>query len=101
VPCRGLPWGFRCGGKKATTDPFEKKVRAAGALPAFLTGATLKGDQLPPHGATGPGHFALGVEAESFDPWRKVLRGHGVSIGKEVEWPRGGWVGFYPRNGRG
>ena len=62
----------------------------ASVLLAFLAEATLKGDQLPPHGGTGPGHFALGIEAESFDAWRKLLQGHGVSIEKEVEWPRGG-----------
>ena len=62
----------------------------ASVLLAFLAEATLKGDQLPPHGATGPGHFALGIEAEAFDAWRKFLQGHGVSIEKEVEWPRGG-----------
>ncbi len=59
-------------------------------LLAFLAEATLKGDPLPPHGATGPGHFALGIEAESFDAWRKLLQGHGVALEKEVEWPRGG-----------
>ena len=61
----------------------------ASVLLAFRAEATLKGDQLP-HGATGPGHFALGIEAASFDAWRKLLHGHGVSIEKEVEWPRGG-----------
>ena len=66
------------------------QVGEASVLLAFLAEATLKGDQLPPHGATGPGHFALGIEAESFDAWRKLLQGHGVSIEKEVEWPRGG-----------
>jgi catechol 2,3-dioxygenase-like lactoylglutathione lyase family enzyme len=77
------------------------QVGEASVLLAFRADATLKGDQLPPHGATGPGHFALGVEAASFDAWREVLHGHGVTIAKAVEWPRGGWVGFYPRNGRG
>jgi catechol 2,3-dioxygenase-like lactoylglutathione lyase family enzyme len=62
----------------------------ANVLLAFLAEATLKGDLLPPHGATGPGHFALGIEAEAFDGWRKLLQGHGVSIEKEVAWPRGG-----------
>ncbi len=59
-------------------------------LLAFVAEATLKGDQLPPHGANGPGHFALEIEAEAFDAWRKLLQGHGVTIEKEVEWPRGG-----------
>ena len=66
------------------------QVGEAGVLLAFLAEATLKGDPLPPHGATGPGHFALGIEAEALDAWRKLLQGHGVTIEKEVEWPRGG-----------
>jgi catechol 2,3-dioxygenase-like lactoylglutathione lyase family enzyme len=61
----------------------------ASVLLAFLAEATLKGDQLPAHGATGAGHFALGIEAEAFYAWRKVLQGHGVTIEKEVEWPKG------------
>jgi catechol 2,3-dioxygenase-like lactoylglutathione lyase family enzyme len=66
------------------------QVGEASVLLAFLAESTLKGDQLPPHGATGPGHFALGIEAESFDAWRKLLQSHGITIEKVVEWPRGG-----------
>jgi catechol 2,3-dioxygenase-like lactoylglutathione lyase family enzyme len=66
------------------------QVGEGSVLLAFLAEATLKGDPLPPHGATGPGHFALGIEAESFDAWRKLLQSHGISIEKEVDWPRGG-----------
>ena len=66
------------------------QVGEAGVLLAILAEATLKGDQLRPHGATGPGHFALGIEAEALDGWRKLLQGQGVTIEKEVEWPRGG-----------
>jgi len=66
------------------------QVGEGSVLLAFLAEATLKGDQLPQHGASGPGHFALGIEAESFDDWRKLLQTNGVSIEKEVEWPRGG-----------
>jgi catechol 2,3-dioxygenase-like lactoylglutathione lyase family enzyme len=66
------------------------QVGEGSVLLAFRAETTLKGDQLPPHGATGPGHFALGIEAEAFDAWRKLLHGHGVAIEKEVEWPRGG-----------
>jgi catechol 2,3-dioxygenase-like lactoylglutathione lyase family enzyme len=62
----------------------------ASALLAFRPETTLKGDQLPPHGASGPGHFALGIEAQSLDAWRKLLQDNGVAIEKEVEWPRGG-----------
>jgi catechol 2,3-dioxygenase-like lactoylglutathione lyase family enzyme len=66
------------------------QVGEASMLLAFLAEATRKGDHLPPHGATGPGHFALGIEMESLDAWRELLQGHGVTIEKEVEWPRGG-----------
>jgi catechol 2,3-dioxygenase-like lactoylglutathione lyase family enzyme len=60
-----------------------------GVLLAFVPEATLKGDVLPPHGARGPGHFALGVRAEHLDEWEWRLKGHGV-VEKEVRWPRGG-----------
>ena len=43
-----------------------------------------------PHGATGPGHFALGIEKQSLGEWRNHLRTHGVQIESEVEWPAGG-----------
>jgi catechol 2,3-dioxygenase-like lactoylglutathione lyase family enzyme len=76
-------------GKEAGRHVFFQ-VGEASVLLAFLAEATLKGDQLPPHGATGPGHFALGIEAEAFHAWRKLLHGHGVTIEKEIEWPRGG-----------
>src|SRR3954449_2964947 len=61
-----------------------------GVLLAFDPQATLKGDMLPPHGARGPGHFALGVRAEGLDEWRRRLEALGVAVEKEVTWPRGG-----------
>ena len=56
----------------------------------FNADATLRGDILPAHGARGPGHFALGIPAESLDAWRARLAAHGVAVEKEVRWPRGG-----------
>ena len=85
----GTVLGLRVMGKEPGRHVFFQ-VGEASVLLAFLAEATLKGDQLPPHGATGPRHFALGIEAEAFDAWRKLLQGHGVSIEKEVEWPKGG-----------
>ena len=81
--------GLRVMGKEPGRHVFFEAGEAS-VLLAFLAEATLKGDPLPPHGATGPGHFALGIDAESFDAWRNLLQGHGVTIEKEVEWPRGG-----------
>jgi catechol 2,3-dioxygenase-like lactoylglutathione lyase family enzyme len=85
----GTILGLRVIGKEPDRHVFFQ-VGEAGVLLAFQADTTLKGDQLPPHGASGPGHFALGVETEVLDAWRKLLQGHGVAIEKEVEWPRGG-----------
>jgi catechol 2,3-dioxygenase-like lactoylglutathione lyase family enzyme len=81
--------GLRVIGKEPGRHVFFQ-VGEASVLLAFLAEATLKGDQFPPHGATGPGHFALGIEPAAFDTWGKHLQGHSVTIEKEVEWPRGG-----------
>jgi catechol 2,3-dioxygenase-like lactoylglutathione lyase family enzyme len=85
----GTVLSLRIMGKEPGHHVFFQ-VGEASVLLAFLAEATLKGDQLPPHGATGPGHFALGIEEEPLDSWRKLLQGQGVSIEKEVEWPKGG-----------
>lgn len=66
------------------------RVGTSNVLLAFLAEATLQGDQLPAHGARGPGHFALGVEAAELDAWGQSLQEKGVSIEKEMTWPRGG-----------
>ena len=81
--------GLRVMGKEPGRHVFFQ-VGEAGVLLAFRAEATLKGDPLPPHGAAGPGHFALGIDAEALDAWRTLLQGHGVSVEKEVEWPKGG-----------
>jgi catechol 2,3-dioxygenase-like lactoylglutathione lyase family enzyme len=81
--------GLHVIGREAGHHVFFQ-VGEASVLLAFLAEATLKGDQLPAHGAKGPGHFALGVEAEMLDAWRKFLQSQGVAVEKEVQWPRGG-----------
>ena len=59
-------------------------------LLVFVAQETLQGKHLPPHGARGPSHFALGIRAEDLPAWRQQLAEHGVAIEREVEWPRGG-----------
>ena len=56
----------------------------------FRAEATLTGGMLPPHGAHGPGHFALGIPTDALDAWREHLRARGMEIEQEVEWPNGG-----------
>lgn len=76
-------------GKEAGRHVFFR-VGQRNVLLAFSPVATLKGDVLPPHGASGPGHFALGIVTADFDAWRERLLAHGVVIEKEMQWPRGG-----------
>jgi catechol 2,3-dioxygenase-like lactoylglutathione lyase family enzyme len=85
----GTILGLRVMGKEPGHYVFFQ-VGEASVLLAFLADATRKGEHLPAHGASGPGHFALGIEAEALDAWRKLLPSHGVTIEQEVEWPRGG-----------
>jgi len=59
-------------------------------LLAFNPMATLAGGILPAHGAKGPGHFALGIQAKSLDAWRGWLKEKGVAVEKEMSWPGGG-----------
>src|SRR5947209_13801737 len=78
--------GLEVIGKEAGRHVFFRV--GDGVLLAFDPDATLRGDMLPPHGARGPGHFALGVAVESLDEWRLRLQSHGIAVEKEVTWPR-------------
>jgi catechol 2,3-dioxygenase-like lactoylglutathione lyase family enzyme len=76
-------------GKEAGRHVFFRAGDAC-VLLAFLPQATRWGDVLPAHGASGPGHFALGVERQALDAWRRHLAAQRIAVEKEVEWPRGG-----------
>lgn len=45
--------------------------------------------ELPPHGATGPGHMAFRVALEELPAWRNHLAELGIAIEKEWTWPNG------------
>ncbi len=49
-----------------------------------------EGGSVPPHGAHGPGHVALGIPEGAFEAWREHLKQQGIQIEKERTWPRGG-----------
>ncbi len=66
------------------------QVGARDVLLVFRPEATLRGDHLPAHGARGPGHFAMGIEADALESWREQLTRHGVTIEHEEAWPLGG-----------
>src|ERR1700733_12006738 len=85
----GTILGLRVMGKELDHHVFFQ-VAASSILLAFIADGTLKGDHLPSHGARGPGHFALGIQADALDAWRRRLQENGVAIEQEVEWPKGG-----------
>lgn len=53
----------------------------------FNPNETIKGGVVPPHGASGAGHFALQIESDHYDPWLSHLRESGVAIEQEHFWP--------------
>lgn len=65
-------------------------VGPSSVLLIFKPGATIHGHLLPAHGATGPGHVALGVREELLDKWAMHLKSQGIPIEKEQSWPAGG-----------
>jgi catechol 2,3-dioxygenase-like lactoylglutathione lyase family enzyme len=85
----GSVLGLKVIGKEPGRHVFFQ-VGEASVLLAFLADATLRDVKLPVHGSSGPGHIGLGIESDEFDAWQAFLQGHGVTIEKEVEWPRGG-----------
>jgi catechol 2,3-dioxygenase-like lactoylglutathione lyase family enzyme len=73
-------------------EPGRSVFFRAGAgtvLLVFRPETTRLGEVLPAHGATGPGHFALGIKVELLDAWRRHLSANGVVIEKEITWPAG------------
>lgn len=66
------------------------QVGPASVLLIFRPSATQTSGDFPGHGTTGPGHVALGIAIDQFEPWRAHLQDHAVAIETELTWPRGG-----------
>ncbi|MFO0909353.1 MAG: VOC family protein [Isosphaeraceae bacterium] len=81
--------GLEVIGREAGRHLFFR-VGTGEVLLVFNPETTRIGDQFPSHGTSGPGHFALGIEARELDAWRERLIAHGVAIEHEAHWPRGG-----------
>lgn len=61
----------------------------------FLRGGTLDpvvipGGVIPPHGGSGPLHFAFAIPAEDLRPWEQRLADAGIAIESRVRWELGG-----------
>lgn len=54
----------------------------------FDATTTARGEGLPAHGATGPGHVCFLVDPASYEQWKQWLQDHDVEILQEVSWPR-------------
>lgn len=47
-------------------------------------------EEVPTHGATGPGHVAFAVTPDELAAWERRLTAEGVAIEQRHEWPGGG-----------
>lgn len=45
---------------------------------------------VPPHGATGPGHYCLAIASGDLYAWRDHLTAQDIAIEAEITWPTGG-----------
>jgi catechol 2,3-dioxygenase-like lactoylglutathione lyase family enzyme len=71
---------FRCG---------EQMVLLFDAVSASQP-ATHGGLDVPTHGTTGEGHVCFAVREVDLDGWLNRLQASGVTIEKDLYWPRGG-----------
>ncbi len=70
-------------------------IARGSALLLFLRGSTgqtvrLPGGTIPPHGGSGPVHYALAIAAADLAAWEARLAACGVAIEGRTLWPRGG-----------
>jgi len=61
----------------------------------FLEGGTsepleIPGGILPPHGGSGPLHFAFAIDRNDLASWEQRLREKGVAVESRVQWELGG-----------
>ena len=56
--------------------------------------------EIPPHGTSGSGHVAFGVNHNQVSSWRDFLQKHSIEIEREITWPSGG-ISLYFRDPSG
>ncbi len=69
-------------------------------LLVFRADATREQQELPAHGAVGPGHMCLAVAEAELDDWKDRMLRAGIVIEHGQVWPRGG-RSFYVRDSAG
>ena len=50
----------------------------------------IAGGKIPPHGSTGPIHFAFAIDASELPLWETLLAANRIPIESRVHWERGG-----------
>jgi len=50
----------------------------------------IPGGIIPPHGSTGPIHFAFAIDPGELPQWETLLAANGIPIESRVHWERGG-----------
>jgi len=50
----------------------------------------IAGGKIPPHGSTGPIHFAFAIDPGELPQWEKLLAANAIPIESRVHWERGG-----------
>jgi catechol 2,3-dioxygenase-like lactoylglutathione lyase family enzyme len=86
-------FGFRRMASDARFCAFE--VAAGSVLLLFRRGGTLApvvtaGGLIPPHGGSGPLHFAFAIREQDFSAWQRRLTQAGIGIESCVRWDLGG-----------
>jgi catechol 2,3-dioxygenase-like lactoylglutathione lyase family enzyme len=59
--------------------------REESAKPVEIAGGTI-----PPHGSTGPIHFAFAIDPGELPPWEEFLAANEIPVESRVHWERGG-----------
>ena len=83
--------GFRLVGREPGRSLFFRAGKSVFLL--FQAGETLKGNTLPPHGATGSVHTCFVVPPNEYENWKAYLTDQGIPVIQQVEWPLG--LSFY------
>ena len=83
--------GFRLVGREPGRNLFYRAGKSVFLL--FKAEETLKGNSLPPHGASGPVHTCFVVPADEYENWKTYLTEIGVPVIHQLEWPLG--LSFY------
>lgn len=65
------------------------RLNSQSMLLVFNPDETCEAQDVPSHGATGPGHVAFAVDALDVGAWRDALDARGVEIEREIDWANG------------